>query len=236
MNQLFRPSPSAGFMVQRMPASIRATFTRDQLQAIESALVVRPHALDLRISLPWFGRGGYLVLIAGVALAARGRSARATNQLLKSFPHASHLLETMSKAVAASFTPDQIKAMDRTLVPRTHPIDLRSSVLIFGREFYAACIAGSNLRTIYRYHNLQNRNPFVIPIACVSVAVSAITLLALVHLRSSPLLAEFDPLMSTESTFHPTAVPFKKNREDCEKSDRQWIEEQCIDIVHDPTF
>lgn len=241
MNQLFRPSPNAGFMLQRMPEDVRATFAPYQIQAIESALIVRPHAVDMRLSVPFFGRGVYVVVIAGTERrairrqqAAVHRDAHDISQLAKRFPHASRLLKKMPQKVAESFAPAQISAMDSVLTPRTHAIDLRSSLPIFGREFYAACLAGRNRRTYYR--DLQNRNPLVMPMVCASVAVSAIALFTLVHLKSSVLLAEPDPLVSKESTFYPTVVPFKENREECEKSDRQWIDDQCVDTVHDPAF
>ncbi|MGB3292334.1 MAG: hypothetical protein WBB01_04970 [Phormidesmis sp.] len=245
MIQLFRPSPNAGFMLQRMPENVRVTFTPHQIQAVESALIVRPHAVDMRLTIPFFGRGAYVVIIAGgerrriargsrQQSAAQGGSAHAIRQLSETFPHASRLLGKMPEELAASFTPLQISAMDSVLIPRTHTIDLRLSLPIFGQEFYAACLAGRNRRTYYR--DLQNRNSFVMPMACASVAISAIAIFTLVHLKDSALLTEPDPLVSAESTFYPTVVPFKKNREECERSDRQWIDDQCIDTVHDPAF
>ncbi len=214
-----------------------------QIQAIESALIVRPHIVDLRLSIPpLLGGGAYVVVIAGTERRMVPRKSRRQargevhdiSQLFETFPHASRLLGRMPEEVSTSFTPVQINAMDSVLTPRTHAIDLRSSFPVFGRELYAACLAGRNRRTYYR--NLQNRNPLVMPMACVSVAVSAIALFALVHLKSSALLAEPDPLVSKEPTFYPAVVPFKENREECEKSDRQWIDDQCIDAIHDPVF
>lgn len=229
-------------MLQRMPENVRVTFTPDQIQAIESALIVRPHAVDLRFSIPFFGRGAYVVVIAGTerrtirqrqASAPLG-SADGISQLPKTLPHASRLIGRMPEAIAASFTPVQIGAMNGVLIPRAHAIDLRLSFPIFSQEFYAACLAGRNRRTYYR--NLQTRNPFVMPVACASVAVSAIAIFALIQLKSSALLADPDPLVSPESTFYPAVVPFKENRAECEKSDRQWIDDQCVDAIHDPVF
>ncbi len=247
MNQLFRQSPTANLMLERMPESVRAAFTPYQIQAIESALIVRPHAVDIRLTIPFFGRGAYIIVIAGCRrrmvfhrYARRQQTpeqaslAPDMSQLSKTFPYACRLFEKMPEEIGRSFTLVQISAMDGALAPRTHAVDLRSSVPFFSRELYVAFLSGRNRRAYYR--DLQNRNRFVLPVACASVAVSVVTIFALIHLKSSALLADPDPLVRAEPTFYPAVVPFKTTREECEKSDRQWIDDQCIDSVHDPAF
>ncbi len=65
MSQFSRNSPNAYRMLQRMPKEISITFSAIQIQAIESALIPRSHAIDVRLSLPFLGKGAYLVFAAG---------------------------------------------------------------------------------------------------------------------------------------------------------------------------
>lgn len=53
--------------LHRIPEPLRATFTPDQLTALERALRPqnREHVVDYRVSLPWFGRRVYITLLAG---------------------------------------------------------------------------------------------------------------------------------------------------------------------------
>ena len=65
MSQAFHNSPNAYRMFQRIPKSVAMTFTPQQVQAIETALIPRSHLIDVRLSLPLMGKGAYLVLAAG---------------------------------------------------------------------------------------------------------------------------------------------------------------------------
>lgn len=54
-------------MVRRLPASVLATLTPLQLEAISDALIPdRPtHVIDYRVSIPFFGRRFYITLLVG---------------------------------------------------------------------------------------------------------------------------------------------------------------------------
>ncbi len=65
MSQFSRNTPNAYRMLQRMPKEISITFSAIQIQAMESALIPRSHAIDVRLSLPCLGKGAYLVFAAG---------------------------------------------------------------------------------------------------------------------------------------------------------------------------
>ncbi|MGB3768071.1 MAG: hypothetical protein WA947_16050 [Phormidesmis sp.] len=58
-------SPTVCRLLQRLPNHIMATFQPVQIQAMEAALVPRRHLIDMRLSLPLFGRDAYLVFAAG---------------------------------------------------------------------------------------------------------------------------------------------------------------------------
>lgn len=207
-------------MLQRMPAAIRATFTATQIKAIETALIPRSHKLDIRLWLPFLGQGAYLVLLAGpnhrtntrpaseqTAAAMGGVFSSVVNmsQSIRSYPNAYHLLNRMSKEASATFTLVQIQAIEKALIPRAHVVDIRLSLPLLGKGAYLVFAAGPDRRAQYR--DLQNGNPFVAPAVFISVAISVMAILGLVHLKSSELLAAPDPVFERGAAFYPTTVP-----------------------------
>lgn len=245
MIQPFRNHPNAHRLLLRMPVADRSVFSQTQIEALELALVPRTHKVDVRFLLPMVGKGAYFVLAAGPnrRLAPRQGEGQATfsekegamydNPAFSKYPNAYRVLRRMPSLVAATFTPAQILAIESALIPRSHLIDIRLSLPMLGQGAYMVLAAGPDTRSHYK--NIQNGNPFVMPTVFASVAVAALSIVGLVQLKGSALLAEEDPVFAKEK-FHPTVVPFKKNRNECLESGRQWIDNQCIDKVHDPEF
>jgi len=246
MSLSLRSYPNAYRMLQRMPEDIRRTFTSTQIRATEIALVPRTHLVDLRFSIPLMGIGTYFVFLAGpnTRTDARQGAYPAEKEYMRRLwatsgrarihsPNARRLLFRIPQEICITFTPMQIQAIEAALVPRSHVVDLRLSLPFFGRGSYLSIAAGPNRRTHYR--NIQKRNPFIMPAVFTSVLIGTASIFGLVHLRGSKLLAQPDQYTKGKK-FHPTAVPFKTNRGECEESGREWIDNQCIDTVHDPAF
>lgn len=247
MSLTFRSSPNAHRMLQRIQKEIRATFTPAQVQAIEAALVPCTHVCDVRLSLPLFGRGAYFVLMAGPNRRSKNRSQPNLTDVPKmladvidisqtnqSNPNACRMLQRIPTDISVTFTQTQIQAMERALIPKRHLVDVRLSLPLLGKGAYLVFVAGPNRRTHYR--DIQNNNPFVMPAVCASILAGGASIFGLVQLNDSRLLEKPDPVFAKGEAFHPTAVPFKKNQQECEESDRQWIDDQCIDTIHDPSF
>lgn len=245
MSQPLRNTPNAHRLLLRMPVAVRSTFSAAQIEAIELALVPRTHKVDVRFLLPMLGKGAYCVLAAGpnrrsamrqgegqAAFSSR-EGAMEANPAFARTPHAYRMLRRISGAIATTFTHEQIAAIETALIPRKHLIDVRIPLPLMGKGAYVIIAAGPNKRSHYK--DIQNGNPFVMPTVVASVTVAALSLAGLVQLRGSALLKEEDPVFANEK-FHPTVVPFKKNRNECLESGRQWIDNQCIDKVHDPDF
>ncbi len=247
MGLSIRSYPNAYRMLQRIPANIRNTFTTSQIQAAETALVPRTHTVDIRFSLPLMSTGIYFIFLAGPDRRRKTSSppreqtsreqvssSRITSDLASApSPNAQRLLLRISPTVRATFTNAQIQAIEAALIPRSHVIDLRLSLPLLGKGSYFALAAGPNRRV--RYRQIQKSNPFIMPAVLASIFVGAVSIFGLVYLKGSKLLANPDQFTRREK-FHPTAVPFKTNRGECEQSGRQWIEDQCIDTIHDPVF
>lgn len=243
MSQLPRNTPNARRMLMRMSAETRASFSTLQILAIENAIAPRTHAIDIRLLMPLLGKGAYFVLAAG---ANRRRFPRRLAQDPQNptlvtagspyacRPNAYRMLQRMPEEMVATFSPAQIEAIDSALIHRSHAIDLQLSLPFLGKGAYLIFVAGPNQTK--HYSNLQNHNPFVMPAVGASVAIGVITIVGLVQIKGSSLLAKPDPVFAKSPAFHPTVVPFKKTQQECEASDREWIDEQCIDKNHDPSF
>lgn len=65
-------------MIRRLPATVRDSFTPEQLDAISDALIPDPpsHLVDYRVSIPFFGRRYYVTLLAGRERRSLARLAR----------------------------------------------------------------------------------------------------------------------------------------------------------------
>ena len=169
----FRSNPNAHRMLQRIRQDVRSTFTLAQIQAIEAALVPRTHICDVRFSLPFLGRGAYLVLMAGPNRRSQLRSRpdpAAVSQVLANViemsqssqanPNTYRMLQRIPADISVTFTPAQIQAMEKALIPRRHVIDVRMSLPLLGKGAYVVFVAGPNRRAHYR--DIQNNNPFFI--------------------------------------------------------------------------
>jgi hypothetical protein len=253
MSQPLRKNPNAHRMLMRMAKELKDTFSPTQIQAIEDALIPRTHVVDIRLLLPLLGKGAYLVLAAGPNRRTAKRNAHSEwqnpspgavpgvladvitmSQFSRNSPNAYRMLQRMPKEISITFSAVQIQAIESALIPRSHAIDVRLSLPLLGKGAYLVFAAGPNKRQHYR--NLQNRNPFVMPAVCASVIAGAAVIFGLVQIKGSSLLAEADPVFSSGPNFYPTVVPFKKTQRECEESGRRWINNQCIDSVHNPDF
>ena len=241
--------PNAHRMLLRMPVAQQTLFTLSQVEAIEEALTPRTHILDLRMGLPLLGKGAYFVFMGGPNRRNSGRdqtqgspahmhsalsNAIAMNKTLQRNPTVYHLLQRVPNHIMATFQPAQIQAMEAALVPRRHMVDIRLSLPLCGKDAYFVFAAGPNRRGHYR--DIQNKNPFTTPAVLASVLIGAGSILGLVYLKGSAILAKPDPVFDQGPDFYQTTLPFKKTQRECMESGRQWIEEKCVDEIHDPSF
>ncbi len=140
----------------------------------------------------------------------------------------------MPAEISATFSPTQIQAIESAINPRQHAIDLRLTLPLPGQGIYLVFLAGRNRRAYYR--DLQNRHSLIMPIVMAGIIAGAAAIFALIHLKNSQTLTESNPVFEENQEFYPTVVPFKKDRKSCEESERQWIDGQCLDTIHDPNF
>ena len=215
--------PNAHRMLLRMPLAHQKLFMPTQVEAIEEALTPRTHKLDLRMGLPLLGSGAYFVFMGGpnrrqedrklthtspLAKHAALSNAVAMGKTLQHNPTVYRMLERLPNSIMATFQPVQIQAMEAALVPRHHLIDMRLALPLCGKGAYLVFAAGPNHRGHYR--NIQNGNPFTMTAVFASVLVGAGSILGLVYLKGSAVLAKPDPVFDQGPAFYETKVPFKR--------------------------
>ncbi|WP_121970727.1 hypothetical protein [Leptolyngbya sp. BC1307] len=149
-------------------------------------------------------------------------------------PYTQRMLKRMPAEISATFSPTQIQAIESAISPHQHAIDLRLTLPLPGQGIYLVFLAGRNRRAYYR--DLQNRHSLIMPIVMAGIIAGAAAIFALIHLKNSQTLTESNPVFEENQEFYPTVVPFKKDRKSCEESERQWIDGQCLDTIHDPNF
>ncbi len=69
------PREGAADLIKHMPRDVAATFTDEQLDALDGALTPSRHPVDIRLSLPFPSGRRYVVLLAGRERRPRARLA-----------------------------------------------------------------------------------------------------------------------------------------------------------------
>ena len=86
-------------------------------------------------------------------------------------------------------------------------------------------------------HLAQNpRRPNLLaPVLCTMVSMVGVgCVIGLIKVRYGYHTAR--ALQTEAPSFHPTVLPFRKNRTNCEKNDSVWSNGECVDHDHSPTF
>ena len=142
-------------------------------------------------------------------------------------------IEPIPAHVRETFSPQQLAGLQYALERRTwrrHPLDIRVTIplLWFGR-FYVVLVGGKDRR--------QNSRPVQTPLwtPINLLVIGGMTAIGGLALTSLLWLLQLD-LNFLHGEAHPVIVPFKRDRQSCEQSHRLWIDGECVDYDHDPTF
>ena len=152
------------------------------------------------------------------------------------------ILEQLPPEERYSFSEHQIEALHQsalTLPKAKRVVNVRWSIPFPGKGFYLVFFAGPERRS--RRRLLADGEFQLLPrvvlllaslIGCAIVFGLAYSqrMLAVSKQRSAAELNE------SSNIVHPTIVPFKYNREQCETSFREWKDGECFDFEHDHTF
>ena len=152
------------------------------------------------------------------------------------------ILEQMPPEERYLFSQNQIESLHRSALalPKTsHAINVRWSIPFPGKGVYLVFFAGKERRSRKRLisdgdFQLLPRLVLILGTLLGCAAVFSLSysqrMLAISKQRSKAQLDQPSDLI------HPTVVPFKYDREQCETSLREWKDGKCIDYDHDHTF
>ncbi|MEO1348068.1 MAG: hypothetical protein AAFW84_04605 [Cyanobacteria bacterium J06635_15] len=152
---------------------------------------------------------------------------------------AKRILEQLPPNIRATFTTTQILALQHALARyrRTrHLVDIRLPIPFPGNGLYGVFLIGRNQRNqaVPKAKSQGMLARFTL-IASILVGCGAIVSLSQLYRVLSPSIHN-QPVIDQGPNFHPAEIPFKRNKQECEVSGRQWKDNQCIDDEHDPIF
>lgn len=130
-----------------------------------------------------------------------------------------------------SFTDQQIKALQNALVDKRQK---QTTFKVALGPFYLSLAAGYAQRGKAK----QQYQSMLVPILCLMVSMVGMGCVAgLMKFRyayqAAQATANFEAI---EQSIHPTVLPFRTTQSNCEKNGAVWIERECVDHSHDPTF
>lgn len=147
------------------------------------------------------------------------------------------ITERLPAHLRSSFTDEQLSALRQafTLIGRSpHRIDCRMSIPFPIRSFYFVLLAGPERRSKERVAAAQ-RAFLIRAIVLLSMAVGSGLVFALSGLSGAG-NSQVRRVWHAGQQSHPTVVPFKYTKDECETSGREWREGECVDYEHSPDF
>ncbi len=129
-----------------------------------------------------------------------------------------------------SFTPEQVAALQTALVENRQKPLFRLTLGSFCLSLVEKRSPGS--------HRKQRSQSMLAPILCMMVSIVGVGCVAgLLKFRYEHQSANsvVSP-QAQEQSFYPTVLPFRKDQASCEKNGAVWIDQECVDYAHDPTF
>ncbi len=128
-----------------------------------------------------------------------------------------------------SFTEQQVIALQTALVEKRKksiftvtlgPCDLS---LVVGRD--------------QRMNSRQLSQSMLAPILCIMVSMLGVGgVMGLLKFRYGYQSHVHSALQNQQQAVHPTVLPFRKDPINCEKNGAVWMDNECVDHDHDPTF
>ncbi|NEP63243.1 MAG: hypothetical protein F6K31_41125 [Symploca sp. SIO2G7] len=152
------------------------------------------------------------------------------------------ILEQLSPEERYLFSEKQREALHRSALslPKTnHAVNIRWSIPFPGKGIYLVIFAGRERRL--RTRLLADGDFQLLPRA-ILVFVSLLGCAVIFGLAYSQRILAISKqrsvsgLEQSSGIIHPTVVPFKYDREQCEKSLREWRNGECVDYEHNYTF
>ncbi|MEM9977387.1 MAG: hypothetical protein AAF808_07125 [Cyanobacteria bacterium P01_D01_bin.2] len=84
-------------------------------------------------------------------------------------------------------------------------------------------------------HKRPYRQTVLTSLLCITASMTGMgCIIGLLRLRYD--YQTIHPLQAEEPSVHPTVLPFRKDPVNCEKNGGLWLNQECVDHDHSPTF
>ncbi|MEA5465007.1 hypothetical protein [Leptothoe sp. PORK10 BA2] len=133
-----------------------------------------------------------------------------------------------------SFTPQQIAALQNALGDKRQQQSKPSVFKVTLGPFYLSLAAGR----AQKISGQGRSSSMLVPVLCVMVSMVGMSCVTgLMKLRYGYQAAHATAAFQTkEQKIHPSVLPFRTEQDNCEKNGAVWVEQECVDHGHDPTF
>lgn len=130
-----------------------------------------------------------------------------------------------------SFTNQQITALQAALMEKRQK---QTTFKVALGPFYLSLAAGRNQRGTSK----RGSQTMLVPILCLAVSMMGAGCVAgLMKFRYGYQAAQAaTALQPNEQIVHPSVLPFRTEQRNCEKNGAVWVDQECVDHGHDPTF
>ncbi|MEH2446676.1 MAG: hypothetical protein V7K18_13060 [Nostoc sp.] len=162
---------------------------------------------------------------------------------MKSLEHIDPIFEGLfskiSPKVAASFTDEQLKAIQRGFgshVWTRHYMDIRVSFPIQRLRLYLVLLAGSEYLSQQGLQHKQDRYPLFNLGNLILLTVFATILLSCGFTIFYFFWSSVISLTSISTSPYPTSIPWIFDKSECEYTNRTWRNDKCWDDKHSSMF
>ncbi|MEH2012036.1 hypothetical protein [Nostoc sp.] len=162
---------------------------------------------------------------------------------MKSLEHIDPIFEGLfskiNPKIAASFTDEQLKAIQRGFgshVWTRHSVNIRVLFPIPGLRFYLVLLAGSECLSQQGLQYKKGRYPLLNPGNFILLTVFLTILLSCGFTIFCFLWSSLISLTSISTSPYPTSIPWIFDKSECEYTNRTWRNNKCWDNKHSSMF
>ncbi|MEM6251506.1 MAG: hypothetical protein AAF821_01165 [Cyanobacteria bacterium P01_D01_bin.156] len=151
---------------------------------------------------------------------------------------ANKILNRLPPEYRRSFSIEQVEALQTALIMQGALDKAKPKPLELWKFHLGPLCLSLDLKNQQNLHANARRQSVLVPILCMLVTILGIgcvaSLLKFRYEYQSSRLAT--SLQAQEQEFHPAVLPFRTDQDTCEENGAIWMDQECVDYGHNPTF
>lgn len=150
-------------------------------------------------------------------------------------PQVRQILSRLPEEVINKLSEEELLALYRSITtPRNHSIDLRLSLPLVPKRLYFVTLVGLERRDAST--RTQAKSQWNAASVRLAMGISLLAGLAISGMSYQVLHKGPKVAVASETTVHPTALPWIGTAANCKGKSRQWKEGLCYEQAHSPDF